>query len=259
MSLDITKAKVVGTRKGGKEVIIECPRCPPLRKKDARLEVNIEKGVAHCFRCGYSFTVKLKAGERRAVQEAWPDYSKERPEVGPVPENLYPVFVDRGCDPEYTISRYRIGWDGRRLCFPVGEQRYMRRAIYSFDEPKVIYDGKGHDFIGGEHLLYEGCHAVLVEGDWKACSIPQPWVGVFCGGVKLHEAQLDILQFHRPALVIAAMDGGYESDSKRIVKQLAKKLIPARVWEGLPDNCGPDDISQVERVKALIEISTKEE
>jgi len=38
-------------RKGGKEYCVNCPRCGDVKK---HLYVNPEKGVAHCFRCGYS-------------------------------------------------------------------------------------------------------------------------------------------------------------------------------------------------------------
>lgn len=250
------KLRKVRVEKGGREIVCECPRCPKLRKKDARLYVNPEKGTAYCFRCGYTFSVKLTAAQRRKAQQSWPDYPKDKPEVGPVPDNLYRVFVDRGIDPIYTISRYRIGWDGYRLCWPIGEGRYLRRAIYPWDSPKVIMDQPGgHDFVGGEHLMETNKYIVLTEGDWKAASIPLPWIGVLIGGTRLHETQLAIIRYHKPALVVVALDGGYETEGRKIITQLSRKLVPAVQWVGLPHNQGPDDIPNAERVKALIKVS----
>lgn len=246
--VDPDRLEKVGVRKGGQEHIYICPYCPSLPKKSARLEVNYKKGVGHCFRCGLSFPVDTSD----KPEVVWPDYGEESPEVRDVPENLYRVFIERGVDPVYTISRYQIKWDGRRLCWPWGEGRYARRAVYKWDEPKVLMDG-GHDAIGGEHLMGTKKVIVLCEGDWKAASIPLPWVGVFIGGTALSETQVNIIRWHSPHEVIVALDGGV--DPGRIVRALSSHLIATTPWE-LPEGLGPDDIPMPDRIKGLLEVTT---
>jgi hypothetical protein len=199
--------------------------------------------------------VKLSKSEARAIDKSWPTYDKDNPDVREVPTNLYQLFRSRGCSPEYIISRYRVGWDGRRLCFPIGKDRYNRRAVYTWDQPKVLFDNNKHDFVGGEHLMGRGEHIVITEGEWKACSIPLPFIGVWIGGNVMSKEQLDIICWHRPAIVVVALDGG--EDNNRIVSMLSKKLVPATAWE-LPEELGPDDISMCDRVAGLLRVTVED-
>lgn len=253
---EFKRLRVVGTRKQGKETICQCPRCPPSRQKasDARLEFNIEKQVAFCFRCGLSFSVKLNKSEARAVNKTWSQHQEPSSEILPVPSNLHKVFIDRGCDPQYTISRYNVGFDGHRLVWPMSEGVYNKRAIYDWDTPKVLFSGNNpHHYVGGEHLMGREKYVVLTEGEWKAASIPLPWIGIWIGGIALTPQQLRVICYHRPALVIVALDGG--EDPGRIIAACSKKLVPAKAWE-LPEEKGPDDILAHERVEGLLRIST---
>lgn len=241
--------KKVGERRGGEEFIYHCPNCPPKKKSEARLEVNQRTGLGHCFRCGLSFKVKELTKTKDKVQ--WPQYNESLPEVQAVPDNLERVFIERGMDFRYTVSRYRIGWDGRRLCWTV-DDGYWRRAVYSWDEPKVRFD-KGSHGVLGEHLFGNNEILVLTEGDWKAAAVPLPWIGGGLGGTSISNYQLNVIKWHTPRLVVVALDGGV--DPGKVLSSLHKNLIEAVPWT-LPEGKGPDDIPMTERVEGLLEVTT---
>jgi hypothetical protein len=212
--------------------------------------VNTRTGKYHCFRCGYGGRVTDLIGRKKVTSPTEPE---EIGKLKPVPDSAYRVLLERGLSPAYTISRYGIRWDGWRLCFPVGGDKqepdqWWRRAVFSWQQPKVLSPREEKGILG-EHLLSRGCIAVLTEGDYKAASIPLPYVGVACGGVTLTPHQLDILSFHHPKVVMVMFDGGV--CPKRVVGSLHTRHIGSIGVVGLPKGQGPDDIPLRERINIL--------
>lgn len=122
----------------------------------------------------------------------------------------------------------------------------------SWESPKTLtvdVAGRGKALLGG-HLLTPGCRVVLVEGDWKAASIPLPWVGVALLGTKMTDAQRWALLACNPCQVVVCLDGGFDLAS--IAVQAG--LLPFRAQiVSLPKGCGPDDIERSELVRLLLE------
>lgn len=240
------------TRKGGTEWLYECPRGCKGRKNKAPLELNIEKGVGHCFICGLSFQFKATSYVRKAVDALLRREAARPGDVSPIPFNIHPKFLERGVDPISTISRYRAGWDGSRICWPIytgrDEEVYWRRAVYTLQQPKVMTDPGSHGLLGG-HLLTLHDYIVLTEGDWKAVSIPLPFIGVAIGGSSLSSRQVDLLSIHRPREVVLAMDGGVITTKMSVL--LKKGGMKVRVIT-LPEDKGPDDIPMKERMRLLL-------
>jgi hypothetical protein len=101
----------------------------------------------------------------------------------------------------------------------------------------------------GEHLLHEGAFVVLVEGDFKAASIPLPWVGLGINGLSLTPSQVDTIQFSRPALITILTDGGFISQAWLLAAQLAPNVCRVKY---LPTSKGPDDIPRSDLVQLLL-------
>jgi len=239
-------------RKQGQEWMYECPRCGVGKANKAPYEINIRTGKAHCFHCGLNNNIDINTIKLKAADKIWNDEHKELPPTEDVPDNLKRIFMERGMQFRYTIHRYNIRWDGGRLCWPVGKG-FWRRSIYSSDEPKVKMDTNAHGILG-EPLMKEHMYIVLTEGDWKAAAVPQPWVGVGLGGTDLSRRQEDIIVYHKPRLIIVALDGGKAEERVKIIKQLGKRYIQCVEWK-LPLDMGPDDVPTTRRIYELTEIS----
>ena len=236
--------KEVGRRKQGREVIYLCPVCGDRKVSDAKLELNLDTGVYHCFRCGLS-------GKDTSVSKSKKNYSDKKDPLAlllPVPSNLERLFKERGVDFTLTVHRYRILFDGERLCIPVSNG-YWKRSIYEGVEPKVLNTPDSHGLLG-EELIGEESTVVITEGDFKAFSIPLPFIGVALGGTEMSEKQLDALLYHRPYLVILWLDKGKEKESTKIKKKLSKRLVDTVVVTG---QVAPDDMTMAERTNVLFQ------
>ena len=252
MKFDVKRRRVgklpppLRIRKHGTEWLYMCPKSACQGKSEATLELNVKTGVFHCFRCGWSGKIEDLGKVVPTVDiPVTPDHL---PAVKRVPQSVYRVISHRGMSPEYVIDRYQIGWDGGRLCWRVADGVWWRRAIYHWQEPKVLFDAGAEKGILGEHLLTKRCYLVITEGDYKAASIPLPFTGVAIGGTTATNNQLDILAYYRPELAIVALDGGV--DARPIVRKLRAKDINT-VSVALPPGLGPDDIPMQERVAVL--------
>jgi hypothetical protein len=89
---------------------------------------------------------------------------------------------------------------------------------------------------------------VVTEGDYKALSIPHPYVGIGIGGSELTSNQVDLLVYCKPRVVVLALDGGV--DIRGVKGGLEGRGVPVAVMD-LPAGAGPDDIPMSERVARL--------
>lgn len=177
-------------------------------------------------------------------------------------------------EPAWIIHRYGVRWDGQRLCWPAG-QGWSRRAVLSWETPKTIsVSPRG---LIGEHLLSAGrdenpsckvqsprspqlthdlpvlspLRLVLTEGDWKAASIPLPWIGLGLLGKVISDEQLWTIRTSNPHSVIVMLDGGFDREAQ----EAYEKLLPLDVKIArLPPRCGPDDIPRRDLVKLLLSV-----
>lgn len=232
-------------RKHGTEYVYACSQPTCEGKQGSTLELNVKTGLFHCFRCGWSG--RIDDIGKLALTAPVPRPDVDNPEVKAVPKSVYRALSHRGCNPEYVIDRYKIGWDGWRLCWQVSADMYWRRGIYAYQDPKVLFD-PGEKGVLGEHLLDKKQYVVITEGDYKAASIPLPYVGIAIGGSTITNNQLDILAYYRPRMVIVALDGGVNPGS--VVRKLRAKDIPTQSLS-LPKGLGPDDIPIRERIALL--------
>ena len=162
--------------------------------------------------------------------------------MGPVPERGLLYIQHRGFDPNFVVREYGIQWDGQRLCWPTGGG-WARRAITEWAEPKVKTTGLGGQegaVIGIERLARNpGATAVITEGDFKAASIPLPWIGLGIMGHVLHSAQADRILSITSDLVF------FEDHDWHINRQ--------RNWPVCKSPFGgPDDIPMKERMRLLL-------
>ena len=246
------------TRKQGTEWMYKCPVCGEGSKNKFPFEINIVTGKSSCLRCGYTLPKEEKARLLREIKRTklFPfllpesEVTDEPGIVGEVPKYLYRTMEERGFDPAWLLHRYKVKWDGSRLCFPVGEgDTYWRRAVYPGQRPKVRIDKGTGQYLLGEHLLGSRDYVVLCEGDYGAASIPLPWIGCALGGTTINGKQVEALQWHKPKLVYVMLDGGV--DPSKVVREVARELMDVVSIEELPAGMGPDDLSMVERIKLL--------
>lgn len=226
---------------GSVEIGFPCPLCGARKFK---LEVNSASGLWHCWVCNRGGRLSGEELQRLQATQALVVQGDSKHEPTPPPIILteaYPPYVQqrirlRGFDPAWLQRRYKVQWDGSRLCWPCG-QGWSRRAIWPWEEPKTLTVAPRG--LIGQHLLFRGCHAVVTEGDWKAAAIPIPWVGTGHMGGGLTAYQVAILATAEPSMVTIMEDGGAED--KIATAQEALALLPHRVVR-LPLGCGPDDI-----------------
>lgn len=217
-----------------------CPRC---RTKNLGTTTD---GRWYCWRCG-------KGGHTQGVVNI--PHSVDAPSGPTEPRSLseLPVFARammerRGADPAWCESRYRVRWNGERLAWPCGAGLSMR-AIWSWQSPKTLTVAPRG--LIGQHLLTPGAHVVVTEGDFKAASIPLPWVGVGIMGTAMTQDQALVLLNSRPGSITVLLDGGCGAQAQAIRISLAP--TPVRVVDSLPVGAGPDDIDRGELTRMLME------
>ena len=91
------------------EVKTVCPRCSAYRKKSNYpcLNVNLDKGVFHCWHCEWSGSLQ-KGEERRSNPAASPlIFRKPVYRQTPLPRHVIEWFATRGI-PEKVLARRRI-------------------------------------------------------------------------------------------------------------------------------------------------------
>jgi len=229
------------------EIEVDCPRCNAFGK----CGINLQKKVWSCWVC-------LACG---GVPSSWEEElnsslplllpSESGQYVAPTNTDLPKVALweieRRGFDPNWLVTRYGVRWDGDRLAWPAGEG-WVRRSVMQGISPKCLTVAPRG--LIGQHLLQEGISVVLVEGDFKAASIPLPWVGIGVNGLILTDQQVTDLQFSRPRDITILTDGGYTTQGWVMAGQLAPNVVCVKE---LPKDKGPDDIPRSELVQLLLE------
>lgn len=234
-------------RDGTTEQVGDCPLCG----SRSNYEVNLSSGLFSCWACGYRGKVGVgtQAPQVQKQLDAHPPEAQET-----YPEYALRAIRDRGFDPDYLIYRYRIFWDGDRICWPSGpDGRCARRAVFPWEEPKVLaYGERG---IIGYHLMVPGSHLVLTEGDYKAASIPLPFVGLGIQGTSITPDQVQLVKQSRPGSLIVALDGGKEVQAWTVAQNFW--MYGVRVVT-LPGTSGPDDIARSDLMTMLLNGADKE-
>jgi twinkle protein len=98
-------------RGAGPEIKTTCPQCSPFRKKKTYrcLNVNLDKGVWHCWHCGW--TGSLANGCQIPSQPSRPSNVYRKPTYIPPADLSQPVvewFTARGI-PEAIVRRHHLG------------------------------------------------------------------------------------------------------------------------------------------------------
>lgn len=233
-------AKVRRKGDGTTEIRTTCPLCG-----SNSMEINHDKGLFSCWSCRYSGKLSSVKTETVKAKKAKPQEVEFSTEFPPFAEE---AVSRRGFDLAFLRDVYGVRWDGHRLCFPTGPGTWARRAALSFEQPKVLTTGeKG---LIGFHRLGQGQHLVLTEGDYKAASIPGPWIGLGIQGTgPLTARQAGMLQAARPARVLICLDGSWESEALTIKSQLW--WAESDIIE-LPEGKGPDDVERSVLIPLLL-------
>ena len=217
------------------------------------MEINATSRLYHCFSCHAGGVAPVDWGP--ALSQL-PNLSS-RPAASPLatPQSALSVkmpplalqeIARRRQEVAWIVHRYMVRWDGERLSWPAGKG-FSRRSVIPWEKPKTLtVPPKG---LIGEHLLIPGSRVVVVEGDWKAASIPLPWVGVGLMGTIMSEEQKWTLLTSNPQSITVLLDGGYTYAALKIQEQ----LLPyrAKVLD-LPKDKGPDDIPRRDLVRLLM-------
>jgi hypothetical protein len=239
---------------GTVEVIFDCLLCGSRKN----LGINHQKGVWHCWACGQGGALANSpvAHLLADLPPPGPEYTYPIPKPqSPPGMNVFPESVWREVD-RRKVSRskfllYEPVWDGNRICWPMGSG-WARRSIWPGAARKVITDSVKDGLIGGCRLK-AGSRVVLTEGDWKALSIPDPWIGVAASGTACTALQRVFLRGTRPDQVWVLYDGGKASEALRTETSLRELGVPAKaVPDVLPHGRGPDDVPPHERIRILL-------
>jgi hypothetical protein len=155
-------------RKGGQEYCINCPRCGDIKK---HLYVNPSKGVAHCFKCGFSgrveevlvsgfglrwsevrelvrsisFEKKFIESSNNVAEVKFPDASVDLESVGAGVRRLIELWCeDNGVDFSDLVEMKCRWWEGRLVipCWRDRERKelwyWVARAVLDKVEPRYI-------------------------------------------------------------------------------------------------------------------------
>lgn len=167
----------IGTRRG-EEVKTTCPQCSSSRKKKTYpcLNVNTDKGVWHCWHCGWSGSLKAGEWQRPEIVKV---YSK--PDYQPKPaDEIVEWFANRGIG-KAVIDRNKIG-RGSAYFPQVEEDRGCICFPYYRGEEVVNVKYRTRDKLfrmaaGAERVLY-GLNdidktLIIVEGEIDKLSVEE--------------------------------------------------------------------------------------
>lgn len=254
----------------------------------SKLEINGTSLAYHCWSCNFAGVLTHEEFERvkgagwetpSQGSSAFPPFHPSGPAsdlpggaptlTDELPQIALQEIERRRQEPAWIIHRYGVRWDGSRLCWPAG-QGWSRRAVLSWETPKTIsVSPRG---LIGEHLLSSGrdapasCKAtntslpipglpglrlVLTEGDWKAASIPLPWIGLGLLGKTISDEQVWTVRTSNPHSVIVMLDGGFDREAQDVYQRLLP--LDVRIAR-LPPTKGPDDIPRRDLVKLLLAV-----
>lgn len=163
------------------EVKTTCPQCSMHRKKRNYpcLNVNLDKGVWHCWHCDWSGGLKVGIQTRPQIARTWrkPDYVAKSEGL---PENIVAWFAKRGIGAE-TLRRNQIG-HGTRYFPQVEEERTCILFPYLRGTEVVNIKSRTSDKL---FRMESGCERVLyglndidealiwVEGEMDKLSIEE--------------------------------------------------------------------------------------
>lgn len=241
---------------GSNELVMDCPLCG----SRLNFEVNSVSGLFNCWACHHSGKLASPkvSGEGKGTSTFQPDRRAEAPPARAsrcAPTQDFPPYVladweRRKLDKFWIIKRYAPFWDGESICFPTFGGQPWRRSPWSWAQPKVRATGDKGLLLPTESV--EGRDVVLVEGDYKACAIPNPWLGVAIGGVVLSPYQMVLASTLRPASWTIMLDGGKEAEAEEIRRKLRIHSKSVSVAH-LPYKKGPDDVDRATLMEILFQ------
>lgn len=258
------------------EVKTVCPQCSHTRKKSTYpcLNVNLDKGVWHCWHCDWAGS--LKAGEeRRSNPSATPlIYRKPVYRPTPLPSRVVEWFAGRGIS-EKVLARRRISYGP--VYMPQLEQEVpaIQFPYFRNGETVNVKYRDGHKFFrmvgGAERILYglddiSGETLLICEGEIDAMSLEVAGytsvVSVPDGApaitAKNYESKFDFLLSAEAQLtpltkIILAVDT--DGPGQKLAEELARRLGPQRcmrvAWSG--DCKDANDVLVSEGVETLRE------
>jgi len=264
-------------KKGNDEIIVNCPKCADTKR---HLYLNIKKKVFHCFKCGYSGTLKgffdenyndvnirllvdtepLKEQPSLKDQHAlkkigFPEYfkflDKNRSQIA---NEFRRYLYSRGITDE-MISRYRVGFCyagayARRViipCFMNGELVYwIARAIFETDKKILNPSVPKKSVVFNYDLARMYDEIVICEGVFDAMSVGYNAVALL--GKSISEEQCYMLAKmnaeNRKKFVICL-----DSDAWKDEIEVAKKLYVfgldvylARLEKGDPNSISREEL-----------------
>jgi twinkle protein len=240
-----TKGKTVG------EVKTICPRCSAYRKKKTYpcLNVNLEKGVWHCWHCAWSGS--LHKGEEMPSNPAATPLMFRKPvyRETPLPQKVLAWFSGRGIT-EKVLARRRISYGP--VYMPQLEQEVPAIQFPYFRQGEVINckyrDGQKHFRMAGgaERILYglddiQGSSVIIVEGELDAMAVEMAGYtsvvsvpdGAPALNTKRYDTKFDFLASAEAQLtsmqrIIIAVDN--DAPGQKLAEELARRLKPERCY-----------------------------
>lgn len=240
-----TRGKIVG------EIKTTCPWCSAYRKKKNYpcLNVNLDKGVYHCWHCAASGS--LEKGEEQKSNPATTPLIFRKPvyKATPLPQRVIDWFATRKI-PLSVLVRRRISYGP--VYMPQVEQEvpaiqfpYMRHGEVINCKYRDGYKNFrmttgaeriffGFDDIGGDTLIIcEGeldAMALEVAGYTSVVSVPD---GAPAPTAKNYESKFDFLLSAEEALkplkrIILAVDN--DAPGQKLAEELARRLGPERCY-----------------------------
>lgn len=228
---------------GSTEVVSPCPLCGD----EKHYETNTRTGLSHCWVCHYGNKTLLEsiseAPQPKAEEPRRLELSKD------FPSYVFQEWAKRGLDKQWILKHYNPSWTGTHIAWSCYGGSPWLRSVFPWQEPKVKTTGvKGLLVPSGSLVDRE---AVLVEGDYKATAIPQPWVGIAIGGTTLSGYQRQLLLSLRLSSCLVLLDGGKEKEALAISKTLGP-FAYASGPSGLSPGLGPDDVPRRVLIRLLL-------
>ncbi len=229
------------TRKGGRELIFPCPKC-----KRTKFEINIDKNVFHCFRCGTSgrvwstgknYYTEFQAKVEKSIEVFHVNYVPFQHIGLPLPVEVSEFLHEKNL---LFTDAVRMGMGTslaptlrNRVIIPILENGKMvaavGRALHKETKPKELFLGeaKGNVLYNIDTLNEYWKKVVIVEGIFDAEAVLRAgYAAVAVLGSNITDVQIGKLLAKRPGEILIMMDNdeaGREGAAK-IFKKLHKRF-----------------------------------
>lgn len=252
-----------------RELRVNCHRCDDVRY---RLYLNLEKGMACCFNCGYRtrklfslMRLKPPAKKQNLVQQV-DRHGEDMPFLTPLTSSAPPLIWEyaRSRMTEEQIRKYNVSFcptQGKyqsRLILPVTKNYetvyFQARTVIKGHDPKYLNPHSKEVILGKSKVVWnldrvkrKSSVCVICEGILSAMTVPND-MGVSILGKDISDEQARLLTEKKFSTYVIMFDPQTEGERIKAAKKLLQfKALDVRVASlegGDPYDLGPVEVGR---------------